>query len=67
MSMEFRNSIDREDIMLDSEKLKEFNNKSRLVSKVEEIKHKFIDENDLDLEGVNTICKFAEEIKMNIL
>ena len=67
MSMVFRDLIDKEDILLDSHKLEEFHSKNRLVSKVEEIKHKFIDENNLDLDSMTIICKFAEEIKMNIL
>ena len=66
LSMDLREIIDKEDIMLDSKKLREFNNRSKLLCNIEEVKHKFIDENSLDSENMAIICKFTEAIK-NIL
>ena len=71
VSMELRNLIDREDILLDSHKLEDFNDRDILRNKIDKVRDKFIDEITVNDESywfsnfnkINLIYKFAENVK----
>ena len=64
--MEFRKMIDKEELILDTKRLSEWKRnagKAELIEKIDELKHKFIEENCIDWEVMTILCKFAEEVK----
>lgn len=64
MSMELSRLIDKEDIILDSKRLAEFNERSRLNEKIDELALEFIATKELtEFEDVDLIYGFAEKIK----
>lgn len=67
--VEFKNLIDKEDILLDSERLKEFNDKQILRNKIDDLAEGFIGNNISadDFENITMIYKFAEQIKEKII
>ena len=69
MCVEFKNLIDKEDILLDSERLKEFNDKQILRNKIDDLAEGFIGNNISadDFENITMIYKFAEQIKEKII
>lgn len=66
MSIELRELIDKEELILDTKRLSDWKRnagKQELIEKIDELKHKFIEENCIDWETMTLICKLVEEIK----
>ena len=65
MSMEFRRLIDKEDIILDSKMLAEFNERSKLNEKIDKVMWDFLHENNMDLDNdkVAWIRNYTNELK----
>ena len=64
MSMEFRNLIDKENMILDSKALAEFNERSKLNDRIDELVLEFIATRELtESEETNLVYAFAEKIK----
>lgn len=64
MSMEFGSLIDKEDIILDSKRLSEFNERRELNDRIDELVLEFITTRELtEFEEIDLVCGFAEKIK----
>ena len=64
MSMEFRSLIDKEDIILDSKMLAEFNERNRLNKKIDDLILEFIATKELtEFEDIDLLYGFAEKLK----
>lgn len=64
MSMEFRSLIDKENIILDSQMLAEFNERSKLNNKIDKLVLEFIATRELtEFEEIDLVYSFAKEIK----
>jgi len=64
MSIEFRNLIDKENILLDNKRLAKFNEKSKLNKKIDELVLEFIATRELtEFEEIDLVYGFAEKIK----
>lgn len=55
--------IEKEELLLDCERLSDINNKRKLIEDIDRLKHNFIEENFLDWETMTIVCKLVEEIK----
>lgn len=55
--------IEKEELLLDCERLADINNKRKLIEDIDRLKHNFIEENFLDWETMTIVCKLVEEIK----
>lgn len=64
MSMEFRRLIDKEDIMIDSKRLAEFNEKNKLNEKIDELIIEFIAAREVaEFEDIDLLYGFVEKLK----
>ena len=64
MSMEFRSLIDKENIILDSKMLAEFNERSKLNEKIDELVLEFIATWELtEFEEIDLVYGLAKKIK----
>lgn len=64
MSMEFRSLIDKENIILDSKMLAEFNERSKLNEKIDELVLEFIATRELtEFEEIDLVYGLAKKIK----
>ena len=64
MSMEFRSLIDKENIILDSKMLAEFNKRNELNNKIDKLVLEFIATRELtEFEEIDLVYSFAEKIK----
>lgn len=65
VSMKFREIIDKEELTIDSKRLAEFNERNILISNINDLAEKFIDDNVSadDYETTTLIYRFAEKIK----
>ena len=63
--MKFREIIDKEELTIDSKRLAEFNERSRITAKINDVAEKFIDNNISadDYETITLIYNFSSKIK----
>ena len=70
LSVKFSELIDKENTLLDKKRLAEWSQhagKFELFTKINEIRDKFIEDNDdNDIETITSIYRFAEEIKKKL-
>ena len=67
--MKFREIIDKEELTIDSKRLAEFNERSRVTAKINDVAEEFIDNNvsSDDFETITLIYKLANEIIKDII
>ena len=67
--MKFREIIDKEELTIDSKRLAEFNERSRLTAKINDVAEKFIDNNVSadDYETITLVYRLANEIIKDII
>ena len=63
--MKFRELIDGEELILDSKRLAEFNKRSELTARINDVAEKFIDNNVSadDFETITLIYRLINEVK----
>lgn len=65
MSMALQQLIDREDILLDSQKLEDLHSNKRLLEKIDEVRDRFIEDNigTYDFNTISLLYRLTKEIK----